>query len=67
MRRPRTATDKHTKALTGGDIARRLGVCYETAVKLPIPRLEITVGKRTFRRYKEEDVNAYIEANTKRP
>lgn len=65
MKRPRDK--QHSRALTGGDIARRLGVSYAWACKLPIPRLEIVVGDRTFRRYREEDVEAYIKANTKTP
>ena len=56
---------KSKKSLTGRDLARKLGISYELAVSLPIPRLEIKKGKRTIRRYKEKDVLQYIEENTK--
>lgn len=65
MKRPKVKKDENTKALTGGDVARLLGVSYGMAAKLPIPRFEFTVGNRTFRRYKEQEVLDYIDRNTK--
>lgn len=66
MRRPRVKPDENDSALTGADVARMLGVSYGLAVKLPIPRFEFAAGKRTFRRYKRQDVLDYIEENTKK-
>lgn len=55
------------KKLNVSQVIRLTGLTRHVLQSIPyeLPFLEVKVGRKTIRRYRESDVNAFIERNTR--